>query len=122
MRELKLYPKGTRYKYKNYNKKTNSIERPNLLNQMFYADKKNKIGVGDITYIPTRKGTLYLAVFLDIYSRKVVGWSMNKKMKRYFSSRCFYISLWQRTSRCWLNRSHRSRFTIYKWKFQILTR
>ena len=48
---------------------------------MFYADKKNKIGVGDITYIPTRKGTLYLAVFLDIYSRKVVGWSMNKKMK-----------------------------------------
>lgn len=48
---------------------------------MFYADKKNKIGVGDITYIPTRKGTLYLAVFLDIYSRKVVGSSMNKKMK-----------------------------------------
>ena len=81
MRELKLCPKGTRYKYKNYNKKTNSIERPNLLNQMFYADKKNKIWVGDITYIPTRKGTLYLAVFLDIYSRKVVGWSMNKKMK-----------------------------------------
>ena len=81
MRELKLYPKGTRYKYKNYNKKTNSIERPNLLNQMFYADKKNKIWVGDITYIPTRKGTLYLAVFLDIYSRKVVGWSIKKKMK-----------------------------------------
>lgn len=48
---------------------------------MFYADKKNKIWVGDITYIPTRKGTLYLAVFLDIYSRKVVGWSMDKKMK-----------------------------------------
>ena len=43
---------------------------------MFYADKKNKIGVGDITYIPTRKGTLYLAVFLDIYFRKGVGWSM----------------------------------------------
>lgn len=53
MRELKLYSKGTRYKYKNYNKKTSSIERPNLLNQMFYADKKNKIWVGDITYIPT---------------------------------------------------------------------
>ena len=80
MRELNLYPKGTRYRYKNYNKKTNSIERPNLLNQMFHTDKKNKIWVGDITYIPTRKGTLYLAVFLDIYSRKVVGWSMDKKM------------------------------------------
>lgn len=81
MRELKLWPKGTRYRYKYYNKKSNAIERPNLLNQMFQTDGKNKIWVGDITYIPTKKGTLYLAVFLDIYSRKVVGWSMEKKMK-----------------------------------------
>lgn len=81
MRELKLYPKGTRYRYKRYNQKSNAIERPNLLNQIFRTDKKNKIWVGDITYIPTKKGTLYLAVFLDIYSRKVVGWSMSKKMK-----------------------------------------
>ncbi|WP_445344229.1 IS3 family transposase [Clostridium septicum] len=76
MRELKLCPKGTLYRYKYYNKKSNAIERPNLLNQMFQTDSKNKIWVRDITYIPTKKGTLYLAVFLDIYSRKVVGWSM----------------------------------------------
>lgn len=81
MREMRLWPKGTRYRYKNYNKKSNAVERPNLLNQVFQADTKNKIWVGDITYIPTKKGTLYLAVFLDIYSRKVVGWSMGKKMK-----------------------------------------
>ncbi len=81
MRKLMLYPKGTRYRYKRYNQKSNVVERPNLLNQMFYTDSKNKIWVGDITYIPTRRGTLYLAVFLDIYSRKIVGWSMNRKMK-----------------------------------------
>lgn len=69
MRELKLW----RYRYKFYNKKSNAIECPNLLNQMFQTDEKNKIWFGDITYIPTKKGTLYLAVFLDIYSRKVVG-------------------------------------------------
>lgn len=73
IRELKLCPKETRYRYKYYNKKSNAIERPNLLNQMFQTDSKNKILVVDITYISTKKRTLYLAIFLDIYSRNVVG-------------------------------------------------
>lgn len=81
MRIMKLFPKGTRYRYKRYNQKSSSIERPNLLNQSFETDSKNKIWVGDITYVPTKKGVLYLAVFLDIYSRKVSGWSMGRKMK-----------------------------------------
>lgn len=55
--------------------------RPNLLKQIFEAKGKNKIWLGDITYIPTKKKTLYLAVFLDVYSRKVVGWSMDTRMK-----------------------------------------
>ncbi len=81
MRNMKLLPKGCRYRYKHYNQKVKAIERPNLLNQVFESDSKNKIWVGDITYIPTKKGTLYLAVFIDIYSRKVVGWSMGNRMK-----------------------------------------
>lgn len=81
MRNMKLTPKGCRYRYKHYNQKTNAVERPNLLNQVFESDVKNKIWVGDITYIPTKRGTLYLAVFIDIYSRKVIGWSMDKRMK-----------------------------------------
>ncbi|WP_157857753.1 IS3 family transposase, partial [Gottschalkia purinilytica] len=80
MRNMKLVPRGTRCRYKHYNQKSSSIERPNLLNQLFQTDGKNKIWVGDITYIPTKKGVLYLAVFLDIYSRKVCGWSMSRKM------------------------------------------
>ncbi|EOO65535.1 hypothetical protein IKE_03438 [Bacillus cereus VD196] len=78
---MKLYAKGSRYRYKRYNKKAPSIERPNLLNQVFQTDQRNKIWVGDITYIPTQKGTLYLAVFVDMYSRKVIGWSMSTRMK-----------------------------------------
>ncbi|MTK13812.1 MAG: IS3 family transposase [Clostridiaceae bacterium] len=81
MREMNLCPKGTRYNYKKYNLKNRGEERPNLLNQIFLTDVKNKIWVGDITYIPTKKGTLYLAVFVDLFSRKVVGWSMDNRMK-----------------------------------------
>lgn len=55
MRELKLWPKETLYRYKNYNKKSNGIERQNLLNQTFQTDSNNKISVGDITYILTKK-------------------------------------------------------------------
>ena len=81
MREMNLCPRGTRYHYKKYNSKIRGEERPNLLNQVFLTDSKNKIWVGDITYIPTKIGTLYLAVFVDLFSRKVVGWSMGNRMK-----------------------------------------
>ena len=50
---------------------------PNHLNRDFYSSQIDKVYVGDITYIPTNEGWLYLAVVIDIYSRKVVGWSMN---------------------------------------------
>ncbi len=81
MHLMGLCPKGTRYKYKKYNQQNKHEEHPNLLNRIFKAQAKNKIWVGDITYIPTQKRTLYLAVFLDVYSRRVVGWSMDTKMK-----------------------------------------
>lgn len=50
---------------------------PNYLQRDFYSSKSNKAYVGDITYIPTKEGWLYLAVVIDIFSRKVVGWSMS---------------------------------------------
>lgn len=81
MRLMGLCPKGTNYKYKKYNQQNKHEEHPNLLNSIFKANAKNKIWVGDITYIPTQKRTLYLAVFLDVYSRRVVGWPMDTKMK-----------------------------------------
>jgi len=80
MRMMNLSPKGTNYKYKRYHQNYAKEEHANLLNQMFKATEK-KIWVGDITYIPTQKKTLYLAVFVDIYSRKEVGWVMDTRMK-----------------------------------------
>lgn len=54
---------------------------PNLLNREFSVAKPNKYYVGDITYIWREEGWLYLAVVIDLFSRQVVGWSMNKNMK-----------------------------------------
>lgn len=53
---------------------------PNRLTRNFKAHQPNRVFVGDITYIPTNEGWLYLAVVLDLFSRKVVGWSMDETM------------------------------------------
>ena len=52
----------------------------NLLKQDFTAQRPNQVWVADITYIGTDEGWLYLAVVLDLHSRKVVGWSMSERM------------------------------------------
>lgn len=52
----------------------------NLLNRRFKAQRADEIWVSDITYIETQEGWLYLAVFIDLYSRMVVGWSMADTM------------------------------------------
>ena len=52
----------------------------NILNRQFKATAPNQVWVTDITYIYTQEGWLYLAAILDIYSRKIVGWSMDKRM------------------------------------------
>lgn len=54
----------------------------NLLDRNFTTKAIDRAWVGDITFIPTREGWLHLAVLLDLYSRRVVGWAMNDKMNR----------------------------------------
>jgi len=53
---------------------------PNVLNQDFTATAPNRKWVTDITYLPTRSGWVYLAVVLDLFSRKVVGWSLSDSL------------------------------------------
>ncbi|MEO9593534.1 IS3 family transposase [Rhodopirellula bahusiensis] len=53
---------------------------PNLLDQVFETDAPNKKWVTDITYLPTASGWVYLAVVLDLFSRKVVGWSLSESL------------------------------------------
>ena len=54
----------------------------NLLDRDFNADAPNQKWAGDISYIWTREGWLYLAVILDLHSRRVIGWAVSNRMKR----------------------------------------
>lgn len=52
---------------------------PNLLGRDFTAQRPNEKWTGDITYVPTVQGWLYLAVMLDVFSRRVIGWAMSSR-------------------------------------------
>jgi putative transposase len=54
---------------------------PDLVERKFEADGPNKLWVADITYVPTWAGFLFLSVVIDVWSRKVVGWSMSSSLK-----------------------------------------
>lgn len=62
---------------------------PNLLDRKFTASAPNQVIVGDITYLPTRSGWVYLAVLMDLFSRKVVGWAMDTHMETELCLRAF---------------------------------
>lgn len=53
---------------------------PNLLNRQFDVDCPNKVWASDITYVWTKEGWLYLATIMDLYSRKIVGWSVSNRI------------------------------------------
>ena len=55
---------------------------PNLLQQDFAASQPNQKWAGDITYVWTREGWVYLAVILDLHSRPVIGWAISNRMKK----------------------------------------
>lgn len=67
----------------------------NRLNQQFIVNEPKKYFVADITYIPTGEGWLYLAVVIDLYSRRVVGWSMNKRMKKQLVIDALAMTYWK---------------------------
>jgi putative transposase len=55
---------------------------PDLVRRKFVAERPDQLWVADITYVPTWTGTLYLATIIDVWSRKVVGWSMATHMRK----------------------------------------
>jgi len=80
MREAGLRAKGGR-KYKPTTDSDHSLPvAPNLLKRDFHAERPNAAWVSDITYVWTREGWLYLAAIIDLYSRKVVGWTLAERM------------------------------------------
>ena len=88
-----------RYK-KKYKVTTNSDHNKpvygNELKQDFNVKAPNQAWVQDISYIWTSEGWLYLAVVIDLYSRKVVGWSMGSRMKAQLVCDALIMAIWQR--------------------------
>lgn len=81
MKELGLIVKTRRRFRVTTNSDHKRAVAPNLVAQRFEAESPGKLLTGDITYIPTAEGWLYLAVVLDVFSRRIVGWSMSSRMK-----------------------------------------
>lgn len=78
----KLHLKVTqRLTYKVTTKRKHSdAVAPNLLNQNFNPVGPNQIWAGDVTYLKTGEGWMYLAIVMDLYARKIVGWQMSSRM------------------------------------------
>jgi len=68
----------------------------NLVDRQFDVAQKDHVYVSDITYIWTQEGWLYLAVVIDLCSRKVVGWSMGARMKAQLVCDAMRMAIWQR--------------------------
>ena len=66
---------------------------PNVLERQFTTKQPNAAWVGDVTYIWTMEGWLYLAVILDLYSRRVVGWAMSNRIDQTLTLRALHMAL-----------------------------
>jgi putative transposase len=69
---------------------------PNILNRQFRRDRPNEVWVADTTYISTKEGWLYLAVVLDLFSRRVVGWAMGDRNDRGLPLRALHMAAQRR--------------------------
>ena len=68
----------------------------NILSRNFNVSNPNRSWVGDITYIKTNQGWLYLAVVIDLYSRQVVGWSMSNRINAELVDNAILMAIWKR--------------------------
>lgn len=96
MKEASIF---VRYR-KKYKVTTNSNHKKplfeNVLNRQFAMSRPNQAYASDITYIHTQEGWLYLAVVIDLFSRKVVGWNMSSRMTANLVCDALRMAIWQR--------------------------
>ena len=96
MKRLNLQVKRPRRYKVTTNSKHSHPVAPNLLNRHFLVDEPDTFWTGDITYIWTLEGWLYLAVIIDLFSRQVVGWAMDKRMKAELTTDALKMAYWRR--------------------------
>ena len=78
---------------------------PDLIERDFSADGPDQLWVADITYIPTWAGFLYLTVVLDVWSRRVIGWSMATHLRTELVLDALNMATWQRRPECVIHHS-----------------
>lgn len=76
--------------------KHNLAVAPNLLKREFSVTEPNRVYCSDITYVWTKEGWLYLAVVIDLFSRRVVGWSMSNRITKSLVLNALRMSVWRR--------------------------
>jgi len=95
-----------------------AIVAANRLQQDFNVDAPDTVWVTDITYIRTHEGWLYLAAVIDLYSRKVVGWSMHSRMQTSLALNALLMAVWRRkpTEKVIVHSDQGSQFTSHEWR------
>ena len=95
-----------------------AVVATNRLEQNFDVEAPNLVWVTDITYIITHEGWLYLAVVLDLFSRQVVGWSMNSRMDRELAINALLMAVWRRnpTSPVIVHSDQGSQYSSHDWQ------
>jgi putative transposase len=82
--------------------------------RQFYAEAPNRLWVADITYVPTWSGTLFLAIVLDVYSRRIVGWAMENHLKTELILAALNMAVTQRRPEAVIHHSDRGcQYTSY---------
>jgi putative transposase len=95
-----------------------AVVAPNHLQQQFDVTAPNRVWVTDITYIRTHEGWLFLAVVLDLFSRQVVGWSMQPRMDRELALNALLMAVWRRQPKdtVLVHSDQGSQFSSYDWQ------
>ncbi|TAK76140.1 MAG: IS3 family transposase [Gammaproteobacteria bacterium] len=96
MKYLGLYAKAKKKFKVTTDSKHNLPVAPNLLNRDFTAHAPNQKWCGDISYVWTDEGWMYLAVVIDLYSRAVIGWSIQPTMSRQLVCDALMMAIWRR--------------------------
>jgi putative transposase len=65
----------------------------NILDQQFDPSRPNQAWAGDVTYLRTAEGWMYLAIVMDLYSRRIIGWSINKRMTVFLVNKAMSMAI-----------------------------
>jgi putative transposase len=95
-----------------------AVVAPNQLARAFNVDVPDQAWVTDITYIKTHEGWLYFAVVIDLYSPRIIGWSMQSRMQMDLVLSVLLMAVWRRkpTSKVIIHSDQGSQFTSHEWR------